>query len=445
LVLHRALAGFKRLEQLPVLILSARGDVIVELILNILAEFSTAITTHTVVSLGGWLVTALRARMRDAPARYVLETLHDLGCLTEGNIRTLVRQWRPAVSVSPATRDELATLLTNLTRTCRFHTTHGTPISSYLRNERLIEQLLANLQPKRKRDETVGPGRSDWKLDRFLGMGGFGEVWLGRAQRYPDPRAFKFITVAGAREWLDREGKALFEVQRHLADCPNVIKYLDIALDGDPYPFLVLEFVGGGSLEDFVLTPALERSTVDISEVMKGIARGLAAAHRFKIYHRDLKLANILLTEGGEPIAKIADFGLGLAEGERIDGTSSFMSQGVVVGTRMYLPPEAADPYIPRKPAQDDVFAFGVIWYQMLTGKIERPPYDFAERLHRDGADSRTVRLLSRCLAHQSRRFQDAVELVDALERYDPGEWITPQDCFDVGPLAREYLESLSS
>jgi serine/threonine protein kinase len=152
----------------------------------------------------------------------------------------------------------------------------------------------------------------------------------------------------------------------------------------------------------------------------------LNAAHRFKIYHRDLKPANILLTEGEEPIAKIADFGLGRVEGERIDGTSSFTSQGVVVGTRMYLPPEAADPYIPRRPAQDDVFAFGVIWYQILTGKIER--------LRRGGGDSRTVRLLSRCLAHQSRRFHDAVELVNALERDDPGEWIVPQDCFDVGP-----------
>jgi serine/threonine protein kinase len=416
----------------------------VELILNILSDFGTTIASQTALSVGGWLVTALRGRMRDTPARQVLKTLHDLGCLTEGDIRTLIRQWRPATPVSPATRDELATLLTNLTRTCRFHTTHGTPFSSYLRSERLIEQLLANLQPKRRAGESVGPGRGDWKLDRFLGMGGFGEVWLGRAQRYPEPRAFKFITIAGGRDWLDREGKALFAVQRHLADCPNVIKYLDIALDGEPYPFLVLEYVGGGSVEDFVLSPASDRSALDPSELMTGIARGLAAAHRHGIYHRDLKPANILLTAGGDPIPKIADFGLGRVESEPTSGTSGFTSQVMVVGTRMYLPPEAADPYVPRTPAQDDVFAFGVIWYQVLTGKVERPPYDFAERLHSDGADSRTVRLLSRCLAHQSRRFRDAAELLDALERNDPGEWKVPEGFFDIGPLAREYLESLS-
>lgn len=226
-----------------------------------------------------------------------------------------MRQRRPAVPVSPATRDELATLLTNLTRTCRFHTTHGTPLSAYLRNERLIEQLVANIQPKRKQGEAVELGHGDWKLDQFLGMGGFGEVWLGRAKLHPEPRAFKFITVDEAKEWLEREGKALFGVQRHLADCPNVIKYLDISLDEKPFPFLVLEYVAGGSLEDFVLTPTPERPVLDTAEAMKGIARGLASAHRHKIHHRDLKPANILLSEGNDPLAKIADFGSVLPPG----------------------------------------------------------------------------------------------------------------------------------
>jgi hypothetical protein len=111
----------------------------------------------------------------------------------------------------------------------------------------------------------------------------------------------------------------------------------------------------------------------------------------------------------------------------------------------MYLPPEAADPYQPRTPAQDDVFAFGVMWFQALTGKIERPPYDFTERLHKEGADSRVVRLLSRCLAHPTRRFTNAQELLAALEADEaPTDWKVPEGCFDVGALAREYLDSLS-
>jgi serine/threonine protein kinase len=83
-------------------------------------------------------------------------------------------------------------------------------------------------------------------------------------------------------------------VLSHLTNGFSVIKYLNIALHGEPYPFLVLEFVAGGCLEDFVLTPALARPALDTSDVMKGIGRGQAAARPLKIYHRDLKPPNIV-------------------------------------------------------------------------------------------------------------------------------------------------------
>src|SRR5262249_13165802 len=103
------------------------------------------------------------------------------------------------------------------------------------------------------------------------------------------------------------------------------------------------------------------------------------------------------------------------------------------------------DPYEPRDPAQDDVFAFGVVWYQVLTGKIERPPYDFADRLHQAGADSRTVRLVSKCLAQPARRFRDGGEVLATLESdAPPDDWPVPEGCVDVGPLAREYLATLA-
>jgi serine/threonine protein kinase len=151
------------------------------------------------------------------------------------------------------------------------------------------------------------------------------------------------------------------------------------------------------------------------------------------------------LTDDPAPAPKVADFGLGRVEQEASAAGSSVVSQPALVGTRMYLPPEAADPYVPRPPAQDDVFAFGVVWYQTLTGRIERPPYDFADGVHKGGADSRTARLLSRCLAHPARRFHDAVELLAALDaEAPPSDWVVPDGCFDVGPLAREYLDSMT-
>src|SRR5262249_30857219 len=149
----------------------------------------------------------------------------------------------------------------------------------------------------------------------------------------------------------------------------------------------------------------------------------------------------VLLTGGPDPTPKIADFGLSRVEEE--SGGGSFASQMVVVGTRMYLPPEAADPYEVRTPFQDDVFALGVIWYQVLTGRIERPPYDFRARLHRVGVVPRPLRLRPRCLPHPSRRFPTAVEVLAALEDEEPPKTV-PKGCYDVAPLVAEYLESLA-
>jgi serine/threonine protein kinase len=211
-----------------------------------------------------------------------------------------------------------------------------------------------------------------------------------------------------------------------------VVQCREIVADGDPYPFLVLDVAGGGSLEEWVLSPESERASFDIHDLMTGIARGLAAAHRHNIYHYDLRPANILLSDDTDPLPKIAKFGM-----PRLETAQS-------AGGHMYLPPEAAGPGTKRAAAQDDVFAFGIIWHQVLTGKIERPPYDFVERLQRQGVAARCIRLVSRCLAHPDYRFKNGMELLDALEvEAVPLDWDVPTGCFDVSALAREYIESL--
>jgi hypothetical protein len=154
-------------------------------------------------NMGVWLIGYNRKTMRESRTETVLRFLHELGCLNEADVRRLVEQSAPSLKITRQQRDELIVLLTNLVRGARFHTTCGTPISSYLRCERLIEQLLNNLQPHRHKAEPVGPGREEWVLERFLGMGAFGEVWLGRNPLFPEPRAFKFFTREGAREWVN--------------------------------------------------------------------------------------------------------------------------------------------------------------------------------------------------------------------------------------------------
>ncbi len=401
-----------------------------------------ATTTQAVggtYSVAGIVTSYLRNWSRNQKTAQVLEFMQRLGLLNEADVRQAVGNWRAPQGFSEANRQELIVLLINLIRGARFHSTQGTPLSSYLRCERLIEQLIQNIQPKRKAGEAI----QNWVLKSFLGMGSFGEVWRAENPLYPNEHVFKFFTQERSRDWLAREANVLRAVKSHLADCPNVIEYLDVAISAEPYPYLVLEYAELGSLEDWILHPEAERIALDLTDLMRGIVRGMSDAHCNNIYHRDLKPANILLMRDPEPIAKVADFGLSSAEGP-LDTASSQRSEMILVGTRMYHPPEASDPFLHRRPAQDDVFALGVIWYQVLTNELVRPPYDFADRLKTRGVDSRTLKMLSRCLAHPDHRYPSACELYEELDMDTPpgpGEWSIPEGCIDVAGIAREFLQ----
>jgi serine/threonine protein kinase len=408
------------------------------IITNILAPIGmvTGAITGT-ISVGNLVVSQIRKWAQSRKKKEILEFIKQLGLKSEADVRAAVDAWDMPKAFTEDHRNDLVKLLVNLTRGARFHSTQGTALSSYLKCQHLLDQLLENVQPKHRAGEKV----SDWELQRFLGMGSFGEVWMAANPHHPQRRAYKFFTQPDALEWLKLEGDALAAVLNRLADCPNVIEYIDFVGSAKPDPYLVVEFVAGGSLEDWILAGPEERAKLDVAETMHGLARGVAEAHKHTIFHRDLKPANVLLTDDAEPIAKIADFGLSRVEA-RTETQSSVASQSVLVGTRMYHPPEASDPLEHREPAQDDVFALGVIWYQTLMGKIERPPYDFAERLANADVDSRTVRMISRCLAHPTRRYKTACELFEDLDVETPSPvWKVPDGCFDVGPIACEYVE----
>jgi serine/threonine protein kinase len=366
-----------------------------------------------------------------------------MGNWSDADIRRRVDEFVRLKKLPADQAEELTILLINLAHNTRFHSTHGTPRSSFLRCERLLDQLLQCILPKRRKGAPVAEnGMPDWTLTRFLGMGSFGEVWQAENPHHPEPRAVKFFTSPDARQWIKAEQKTLYHVQAKLPRHPNLISFLDVALHGRPFPYLVLEYASGGSLEEWILRQEADRPALDKRMVVDGIVRGLAQAHENGIAHRDLKPANILLAEDKVPLPKIADFGLGRVAAPRPE-PSAQATQGIVVGTSMYLPPEALQPFEKRSPEQDDVFAVGVIWYQLLVGRLERPPYDFADRLREQLADSQTIRVIERCLAQPGRRFKDASELeqeLDALPQVP--DWDVPSDCFDVQHLGREYLAS---
>ena len=368
--------------------------------------------------------------------------IHQLGLTTPADVDRVLERWPSPPGFTNAQREELAVLLRKLVIGARFHTTHGTRLSSYVTAEQLLTQLLEHVEPVRHLGEKI----DGWKLTKYLGAGGFGEVWLARNDLFHAERVYKFFTRDGAADWLAQEALALRSIWKRLgeADCPNVIDYLDVNIDARPHPYLVLEYAALGSLDDWIRSKPEHRAAIGVTELIRGIVRGVSDAHRHGIHHRDVKPANILLA--GNPrdvVPKIADFGL--SDVEAIEPGASQSSQVVLVGTSMYLPPEASNPAFPRDSAQDDVFALGVVWFQVLTGELVRPSYDFAEQLAAAGADSRSVKFISKCLAAPTRRYPTASELYEDIDRIDPppgpGEWAVPEGCFDVAGVAREYLE----
>lgn len=267
---------------------------------------------------------------------------------------------------------------------------------------------------------------------------------MARNPDYPIPRAYKFFTKDHSGEWLRRERQGLVAILKRLGDHDHIVAFEDVQTDGCKHPYLALEYLGGGSLEEWIVKDKDRRPSLEPHEIIRQVVVALAAAHAQGIAHRDIKPANLLLTEGPDIRIKIGDFGLAKVATSTRDGGSQWASMGGLVGTSLYLPPEAQQRGTRRKSKQDDVFALGVVWYQLAVGTIERPPYDFAERLKAKGVDSHTIGLIERCVAHPDRRFKDAQEIearlddgVPSLVTYRPGE---P----DVQHLAREYLATLA-
>jgi serine/threonine protein kinase len=418
----------------------------VEVLQALLQGLAAAVgTVQTSYNLYHWLSQRLRKWGHEKTAREIKQLLDSLGCVAESAVRKLIADWaRDHPELTAMQQEELTAILVNLTRGARFLSTQGTPRSSFLRSARLIDQLLDNLHPVCQRGDLVGPGQP-WKLERYLGHGAFGEVWMARNPDYPVKRAYKFFTHPEAQAWVRREKDNLWQLLLRLGQQPQIVQFLDVAVNQER-PYVALEYVGGGSLEDWILEDASTRAKFDKHEIVCSLAAGLAEAHRQQIFHRDLKPANVLLTEGLDVRAKIADFGLAQVGQsiENVAGRSAQSSRAMLVGTSMYLPPEAQDLAVVRAPAQDDVFAFGVLWYQLLVEKLERPPYDFSERLADHGMDTHTRYMLARCLAHPSRRYPDASVLEEELDDIAPPDWHVPTGMLDVQHLAREYLAGLS-
>jgi Tol biopolymer transport system component len=275
--------------------------------------------------------------------------------------------------------------------------------------------------------------RSGTKLGPYevqspLGAGGMGEVYRARDTRLGRDVAIKVLPEALAHD-ADRLRRFEQEARTIAAlNHPNILGIHDIGTHGGA-PFLVSEFLEGQTLREKLLTgPLPVRRAI---EYALGIAEGLAAAHEKGVVHRDLKPENVFVTRDGR--IKVLDFGLAkLLRPEENHETALTLSDptvpGMVMGTVGYMSPEqvrgeACDP-------RSDIFSFGAVLYEMLTGKRAFKRETSAETmtailreepqaLNDTGwqGPPELQRILARCLEKNvERRFQSASDLAFALE-----------------------------
>jgi eukaryotic-like serine/threonine-protein kinase len=272
----------------------------------------------------------------------------------------------------------------------------------------------------------AGTRLGPYEVISALGAGGMGEVYRARDTRIDRTVAIKVLPAdatrdLGAEGRFEREARALAALNH-----PRICTLFEFTrLDGKA--LLIMEHLEGQSLSD-----RLARGRLPLDEALRvgaEIADGLAVAHRAGLVHRDLKPANVMLTRTG---AKLLDFGLAktaVAETRADEPTEQALTHaGVVLGTVPFMAPEQLDGH--QADQRSDVWAFGCVLYEMLTGRrafagatpaavaaaiLERdPPAPSAIEPTMPGALDRVVR---KCLSRDpDARWQSAADLRDELQ-----------------------------
>jgi hypothetical protein len=209
-----------------------------------------------------------------------------------------------------------------------------------------------------------------YQIIERLGAGGMGEVYKAR-----DTRLNRFVAMkvlpAGMANDPERRRRFIHEAQAASAlNHPNIITIYDIVDDGDTQ-FMVVEYVAGKTLLE--LTPKDGLPAPQVIQYAAQMAEALNAAHAAGIIHRDLKPSNVMVTNGA--LVKLLDFGLAkLVVPEAGDNNRTATAidapltiDGTVMGTVNYMSPEQAEGK--KVDARSDIFSFGAVLYEMLTGQ----------------------------------------------------------------------------
>jgi eukaryotic-like serine/threonine-protein kinase len=270
---------------------------------------------------------------------------------------------------------------------------------------------------------SIGDKLGPYSITGLIGKGGMGEVYRATDTRLDRPVAIK-VSTREFNDRFEREAKAISALNH-----PNICTLYDIGPN-----YLVMEFVEGE-----LLSKIIERGPLPLDKALGyavQIVDALSAAHAKGVIHRDLKPGNIIVTKNG---VKVLDFGLARLTSERLTSSSAenietvtepITRAGAILGTLYYMAPEQVE--AKEADERSDIFSFGVVFYEMITGqrpfggdtqaaalaslmKDQPPPMG-----QRQPVPRALERLVRKCLEkkpddrwHSARDLKPALELID--------------------------------
>jgi eukaryotic-like serine/threonine-protein kinase len=271
---------------------------------------------------------------------------------------------------------------------------------------------------------------SHYRVERRLGAGGMGEVFLARDLALGRMAAVKVLPSSltpDARARLFREAQACARLQH-----PAIATFFE-AGEADGVAFLAMEFVPGETLRD-----RLRRGPLPFPQALSiagALLEALGHAHAAGVLHRDIKPENVMVT--GDNLAKLLDFGIARLQERDVESEAAteiaLTMPGVVIGTLGYMSPEQ----LKGQPLDErsDLFALGAVLYEMLAGRPAFPGDTAADRIaailssdpprfHGDGVSAGADSVLSRALARDpERRYDSAATFLSDLRALASGEF----------------------
>lgn len=272
-----------------------------------------------------------------------------------------------------------------------------------------------------------------YRILRLLGQGGMGTVYEAEQDRPRRRVALKLmrpgLVSPSALRRFERETEVLGRLQH-----PGIAQIHEAGLhDGDP--FFAMEFVDGPSVTEYAAVRNL--GVRDRLRLFARICDAVHYAHTMGFVHRDLKPNNILVAEIGdpsEPQPKVLDFGIARATDAEFETTTMHTAAGEILGTLPYMSPEQVAGEIDDIDARSDIYALGVVLYELLAGRL---PYDLgrhviveAARVIREEEPTRLSSIDTRLRGdietivgktlekERERRYQSASDLASDIRRY---------------------------